>query len=465
MGRDATGESGAGAARRRAAGAFALWLALFVLYTANRRVAGAGDTVPATLQAVAFARGDGPVLDRFDDVLRTPDGRLPGYAQDARGHVVSRYPIGPALVAAPLVAPQVWLLDAIEPGWERDRKNVRMRCNRLAKNAAAALVAGTAVVMLGVLRRLGLGAVATPAVAAAALGSGDLSVASQALWQHGPAAFCLAAAIALVTAGPASRGRLAGAGLAAALMVTCRPVDLPFAAALALWVLSHHDRPRRWAFFAPAALVAALLSAYHLYFFDTLTGGYAKIEQMHPWAHGVRGSWATPLLAGLAGTLASPSHGLFVYAPWVPLALVVLPRSWPDWARRSGPDAPPGESRSAVAWLLVALVPNLILLSKYSCWWGGHCFGARFWIDANPLFAIAMALGLDWSRRRARPLFALFALAVVAGVALNAVGWACYPSTWHGKPANADRHHHRLWDWRDNEVTRGLREGPKPPQW
>jgi hypothetical protein len=47
-------------------------------------------------------------------------------------------------------------------------------------------------------------------------------------------------------------------------------------------------------------------------------------------------------------------------------------------------------------------------------------------------------------------------------IALQAIGAACYPSTWHGRPANADRHHERLWDWRDTEVSRGLKEGVKP---
>jgi hypothetical protein len=45
------------------------------------------------------------------------------------------------------------------------------------------------------------------------------------------------------------------------------------------------------------------------------------------------------------------------------------------------------------------------------------------------------------------------------------VGFLCYPSTWHGRPTNADRDHTRLWDWADSEVTRGIREGIKPPSW
>ena len=429
---------------------------LFVAFLANGRMSGAGDTVPATYLTVALVRGDGPVLDRFDGLLRESDSRLPGYATDARGHAVSRYPIGPALVAAPLVAPQVWWLDATRPGWERDAVLARLACERMAKTAAAAIVALTAAVMVLVLRGVGLGQVAVPAVLVVALGSDDASTASQALWQHGPAELCLALALLLLTKGERrTPARLAAAGFVTALMVVCRPIDLVFAAAVGLWVLAHEDRRERWTFFAPALAVAAFQCTYNVWFFDTLTGGYAAIEKMHPWAHGTKGTWTAPFFEGAAGTLLSPSHGLFVYCPWVALALALLPWS----VSRIGPAA------SLPRWLLWALAVNFVLLSKYSCWWGGHCFGPRFWIDANPLLALILAAGLDWTRDRCRPLLAGFALTAAVAVAFQTVGFLCYPSSWHGSPSNADRHHERLWDWRDSELTRCWREGIRPRAW
>ncbi len=524
---------------RSSLGAVLVALGLFVVYTANGRAIGAGDTVPATFLAVALVRGDGPVLDRFDGRLRESDGRLPGYATDARGHAVSRYPIGPALVAAPLVAPQVWLLDRLAPGWERDDARA---CERVAKAAAAALVALTAAVLVCLLHELGLGLLAVPAVLIVALGTDDLSTASQALWQHGPAELCLALTMLwLATPAPTWR-RLAAAGFSTALMVVCRPIDLVFAAVVGLWVLTHHDRRERWAFLAPALMIAVLNGLYNVWFFDTLTGGYAAIEKMHPWAHGTRGTWTAPFFVGAAGTLFSPSHGLFLYSPGIALALGLLPWSlrlagWtrplseggcripdsrfqiPD-SRFGMPDArtvrrpasalrhaasgirhaasgirhaasgiwhlesgiwhlesgiwhlasgiAPGVSRrgpSLVLWLLWGLVPYFVLLSKYSCWWAGHCFGPRFWIDANPIFAVALALGLEWSWRRCRPALAGFALLAAVAIALQGIGVLCYPSSWHGAPNNADRHHERLWDWRDSEVTRCSREGPRPRMW
>lgn len=443
-----------------------LGLALFALYMANGRAIGAGDVVPATLLPVALVRGDGPVLDRFERLLRTPAGAVPGYAEEARGHIVPRYPIGPALVAAPLYAPQVLWRDASDPGWDRrPPARVRLACQRMGKSAAAAIAALGAVAIAIFLKRLGLRREAWPAALLVALGTDHWAVASQALWQHGPAVLCLATALAILAGQTAHRGALLAAGLLCGLAVACRPTDLVFALSAWGWVLSHHGRAGRWAFTTGGAAVATGLLAYNLYFFDVPMGGYAAIEQMHPWAHGTRGTWTTPFLEGASGTLLSPSHGLFVYAPWVAFVLAVLPWSWTE-ARRDLT----GPSRSLAGWTLAGLLPTFVLLSKYSCWWGGHCYGPRFWIDAGPALALAAALALRWAfGARARTVRWLvpagIAVGFVAALAIQTVGFLCYPSTWHGRPTNADRDHARLWDWRDSEVTRGLSEGIKPRLW
>src|SRR5205085_5056713 len=100
-------------------------------------------------------------------------------------------------------------------------------------------------------------------------------------------------------------------------------------------------------------------------------------------------------------------------------------------------------------WLLCALVPYLLVLSMYWCWWGGWSFGPRFWTDAIPLFAILLGASLDWARVRCRPAFWALAAAIVFSVAVQAIGAFCYPSSWNSSPVNVDDHPERLWDWRD----------------
>jgi hypothetical protein len=449
------GIEGQGPTRWRAlAGSLLLGLLLFLVYTANGRAIGAGDTIPATLLPLALIRGDGPFLDRFESTLRTTDGRLPGYSTRSRGHIVSRYPLGPALLALPFVWPQVFVKDLVSPQWESDPRLARQCCEPMGKNAAAAIMAIAAVLMVHVLRANRLDRVAVPSVLIVALGSDCWAVASQALWQHGPAVLCLAATLLLLNPANPSRLRLALAGLTAAGLVWCRPIDGVFSVVVAAWVVTHFPRRDRLAFLSPAAFAALALLAYNLWIFGTPSGGYAQIEQQHPSMHGVKGTWTGSFVAGATGTLFSPSHGLFVYSPWVAVALGLLPFA----SKRL--------SRGTVErWLLWGLVPYFVLLSKYSCWWAGHSFGPRFWIDASPQFAIAVAVALEWARNRSRAALSMMSVAVVLGVTTQAIGVLCFPSSWHFSPRIADRHHERLWDWNDNELTRCVREGPKARAW
>jgi hypothetical protein len=81
------------------------------------------------------------------------------------------------------------------------------------------------------------------------------------------------------------------------------------------------------------------------------------------------------LAKGAAGTLFSPNRGLFIFSPWIALALGVA--VVPAVARRLASERP-------VAWLLAALLPYFLVLSKYSVWWGGQCFRPRYWTDVIP---------------------------------------------------------------------------------
>jgi hypothetical protein len=202
--------------------------------------------------------------------------------------------------------------------------------------------------------------------------------------------------------------------------------------------------------FLPAPLLGGMaLLGYNLWFFDSILGGQAQLEQMHPQLHGVPGSWSGAFLEGAAGTLFSPNRGLLVFSPWIAVALATA--TWPAVARRLA-------LHRLVCWLLWALVPFFVLLSKYSVWWGGHCFGPRYWTEVVPLFAILFAFGLEELRARSRLLFTLSAVPVLLAIGVQAVGAFCYPSTWNLSPADVDLHHERLWDWRDTELSRCLIE-------
>src|SRR5207302_2568667 len=116
-------------------------------------------------------------------------------------------------------------------------------------------------------------------------------VASQTLWQHGPAALALLLTFSLLFDRPATRTRLVVAGLTTAALVAFRSIDVLFALTFVAWLARHQLRGLLW--FLPAPLVGAgVLLAYNCYYFGTIEGGQARLEAMHPELHGVPGAWA-----------------------------------------------------------------------------------------------------------------------------------------------------------------------------
>src|SRR5207244_6929847 len=73
--------------------ASALGVVLFLVYSANGREIGAGDTVPGILLPVAILRGDGFALERFNRLGWWDPKALPYAVAAKRGHLVSRSPV------------------------------------------------------------------------------------------------------------------------------------------------------------------------------------------------------------------------------------------------------------------------------------------------------------------------------------------------------------------------------------
>lgn len=422
-----------------------LFVGLFAVYSANGREIGTVDTIGNMLLPVAVLRGDGLVLNRFSSSVR---GEY--WAKERGDALVSRYPVLPALVALPLTWPQMALLDRVLPGWTSDPMVYWWWLRTIAKNAAAVVGALAGVLLYRLLLQLGLGQVAFVATLAAALGSNLWMVGSQSPWMHGTVALFLTLSLLLLVPAPAARWRLAAGGLAMALAVCARPTSAVFALPLALFSLSL-GRRALW-LLLPAGAVGALLLAHNWTVFGNLTGGLGEIEAMGHAKHGVEGVVTREPLTSFAGTLLSPSRGLFVFSPWVLLALAALPATAPRIA-----------AFPALASVLLGLIPFALVNASYAVWWGGWSFGPRYWTEAMPLFGVLLGFALVWAGARARAFRLAFGVAIAGSVALQAIGAFCYPSSWNSHPVTVDLQHERLWDWRDTEISRCLAEGPHWP--
>lgn len=363
----------------------AIILGLLVIYHVNGRPHPEVDVVAAPYTAWSLVRSGWLDLRPYPELKRyvsTIIRELPD------GSWVSMRPPGAALVAAPFVAPFVLLR-------ERPLRDIDML--HLGKLVAAVCVASAAALFFIVSKRLML-TPAWPATVLFALGTTLYSVASQALWMHGPATFWLCCALFFLTRDDADSGMCSSAtGLALGLAILTRPSTALFALGTGITFIIQ----RRWhgltgLILGGAVPLAFLVGLNTLQFGHPLLGGY------------VTDNWkeSPPLWVGLGGLLIAPSRGLLVYSPALllaPLGVRVLLTSRDDRLNSM--------RVLLLAWLL-ASAATVLFYARWHDWRGGWTYGPRFLTETMPVLCLLFGLGYAslraaWPRRIALGLISL----------------------------------------------------------
>ena len=305
----------------------------------------------------------------------------------ADGAWVSMRPPGSALAALPFIAPVALV---------RSEPIPPPSMHHVGKLAAAVYVALSAALFFVVCQRIAP-AGAWPATLLFALGTSLYSVASQALWMHGPAICWLSLALYLLTANDSrsDRSRLL-TGLALGFAALTRPTTAFFA--VATLVCLPPERRRRGVVMMGLGgmLPLALLVHYNwVNFGDVVLGGYSNDKWSEP----------APLWLGLTGLLIAPSRGLLVYSPAL---LLAIPGIW--HLTRHGEMAN-HLRRLLIGWLVAALV-SLVFFARWHDWQGGWSYGPRLLSELMPIGCIAFAVQYQhlktvWPRRLALVLVAL----------------------------------------------------------
>lgn len=390
-----------------------LGLFCFLVYNANLRQIGAGDTLPARYQPLILWHDGTLDLDSNARLVAhghptTPprdrpagaDGQVTYFEPSTywmirtRPHqLASLYPVVTPLLVAPLYVPAVIWLDA--HGWEQPRVD---RVAELMEKFSASLLASLASVLMFLLLRRERIRWSLPLAVAFAFGTNTWMTSSQALWQHGTGELLIVMALLLVVALP-SPARTALLGAVCVLMAANRPPDVLVAGAFVLFIVWSRRRNALWLLAGAAVPLAALLY-YDLNFIGHVAGGYALGKA--PNEIFFRRDWS-----GVPGLLVSPTRGLLVFTPFlvfVPVGLIQRLR------------AP--SSRGLAVALSFAVVAQLLVYSQTD-WRAGVSWGPRYLTDLLPILVWMLAPAPLVLRPVARR---LLVVAMAASVVVQVIG-------------------------------------------
>lgn len=381
---------------------FAPLLVLYLL-TASWSLPVNKDTFTNALTAWNLGTEQSFYLDQH---ARFVDDETWGWLVPARDSVATQYPPGAALLAAPLYA--VWPEDAEPYGGgspTAESNNGAPDDGLIPPLGPAAIVAATttaaAIGLLAlVFRRVGATAAAALAGAyVAGLATAAWSVASDQLWQHGPAMVWIALGLLL------SETTALGSGLAFGAAVLTRPPLALIAAGTGLARGFTERKLRPLVLIGTGAMFGLVLFVtYNQWIFGSpsLSAGYGSSFQDRV-LHG----GSTSYVENLLGALFSVDRGLLVYSPLLVLLIPGLRTAWktaPGWVK--------GSTLGGVAYLLLQYKAN-----RFSG--GFHFLTYRYPLEALTAAAPLLFLSYrEWVAPRAR-MVTLFAIAVGLSIVIH----------------------------------------------
>jgi hypothetical protein len=382
---------------------------LFVLYlaTATWTVPYNMDALTNVLAAAEIAYESDPFLEEHEVLA---DERYQGYAAwvvAAGDTAASKYPPGAAALAVPFY--KIWPEgDATADYSDLHGEIVELPIPSLFPAAMTSAAVGAITVGLLALAfaRLADSRLAVAGAYVAGLGTGIWTVASDSLWQHGPAMMWIAAGTLL----SASHGVWSGFGFGAAVLT--RPHTGVVAACNGLW-LSWQRRSIVPALKTAIGVTIGLAGvvAYNNYVFGStsIAGGYSS-----KFGDRLLSLNVLEFLGNVILALVHPMSGLLVYTPFLILLFPGLRAGWraaPAWVR--------GSAVGGLVYILIQWKAN-----RYSG--GGGFWGYRYPLEALAAGAPLLFLSYtEWvqnhSSDRVRKAFRYLLILTIEFTALGAL--------------------------------------------
>ena len=334
------------------------------------------------------------------------------------GHIYNYFPLGTALVSAPVVA----IANAVGMDMTKDEHVVQLLLTAMAALLIAFILYNTARLYLP----------ETPSLLLTGLcwfGSSLASTVGTALWSHDFALVFSSAAIylALSRKPPGIRAPLL-VGACLFLAYLCRPTLALLAPFLLLYYFMQDKKSSFIAAFTLGLLLLAFMG-WSMSEFSQILPDYYLPKRLEG------GEFATALY----GNLFSPARGLFIFSPFIAvslfLTLVLALRSKAVLAL----------SLISVAWPAA----HLLSISQFPHWWAGWSFGPRLMVDALPGLYVGLFGALGALRQKKTLIYAALISSGLLALYINTYQALLNPYgvQWSAQP-NVDQYPEYLFDWR-----------------
>ena len=346
------------------------------------------------------------------------------------GHTYSIYPLGTPLLVLPFVGA------ALSQGRDMQDDKVDFRLQKQV--GGLTLLAFMSLAYL-ILRCFGDPVTSALIAAGWTLGSGVMSTMGAALWSVNFTVIFECLVVLILTryfTGKSNRLRPLLLGLFLFSAYLCRPSAalLAIPSAILVWRQSKVALIKMTATFLTLLLGLCVFS---LREFGTWLPDYylwygtnaVKINFVH---------WRNALY----GLTFGPARGIFVYQPFLLLVLVAAILTFRKL------------QRSPLFWLAISwIILDLVLVSRWSIWWGGGSFGSRLLVESFPGWVILT--GIAWAelsafREQMVPFSFSFGMLVGLAIFINSYqglyNWSTWE--WNGMPRSLGRDPKNNYDWR-----------------
>jgi len=273
------------------------------------------------------------------------------------------------------------------------------------------------------------------------------STASRALWQHGPSMFLLAVSLYLLLLArykPKYESwaiRLVSLPLMFSYVV--RPTNSISILILTIFIFIRY-RKHFLSYCLWSMLVVIPFFMYNFHIYNSLLSPYYLPNNQ-------LGELNSQLFEALAGTLFSPSRGLFIFSPVLLFSIygIVL-------------KSKNKQIDSLDYSLIVIIFFHWIISSSHPHWWGGHSYGPRYFSEMIPYFIYFLVpTFVTIPKLTGMKKFGVV-LILVSSITMSflvhyrgATSEEVY--AWNAGPVNIDVDPLRAWDWRDIQFLRGIK--------